>query len=139
MTDAASVREIRQAADFRAALRRFLRESEKVVSRHELTDRQYLLLLMVAAAESDSEATIAAVAGRLQLAENTVSELADRAVGQGLLERGASASDRRAVRLRVTETGMQRLRAAVRALRGERQHLAEALAEATTSLARTGR
>jgi hypothetical protein len=86
--DTRAASEIRRAADFRAALREFLARSDKLLRGYGLTNRQYVLLLMVAAARTDADATIGAIAARLQLAENTVTELATRAQERGLLGPG---------------------------------------------------
>lgn len=123
-TESQSVELIRRAADFRAGLRRFLHRSDEVLEEWGLTDRQYLLLLVVAAARSEREATVAAVAARLFLAENTVTELANRAERLGLVRRGPLEADRRAVCLTPTAEGKRRVLGAARALADERRQLA---------------
>ena len=86
---------------------------------------------MVAAAETDSDATVVAIADRLKLAANTVTELAARVEQRGLISRDDLPGDRRAVRLRLTDDGRRRVDAAVHALRNERRQLADSLANLT--------
>jgi DNA-binding MarR family transcriptional regulator len=124
LTESQSIELIRRAAELRAGLRRFLHQSDAVLDEWGLTSRQYVLLLFVAAARSESEATVAAVAARLLLAENTVTELANRAERLGLVRRGPLADDRRAVCLTPTAEGRRRVLGAARALEGERRQLA---------------
>src|SRR5205814_10122439 len=98
------------AADFRAALRRFLRRSERVARRSGLTPQRYLLLLMIKGAPDGSEqSTVTELAGRLQLAQSSVTELVSRAEETGLLEREQSQADARAAHLRLTPERERRL------------------------------
>jgi DNA-binding MarR family transcriptional regulator len=126
-------------ADFRAALRRFLRHSERVASRHGLTPQRHLLLLMIKGASDGSERlTVGAVADRLQLGVNTTTELIDRAEASGLVRRERSDHDARRVYLRVTDEGERRLRRVVLELDADREQLEQALAGLTRSFRRTG-
>src|SRR5205814_7308209 len=98
------------AADFRAALRRFLRRSERVARRSGLTPQRYILLLMIKGAPNGTEqSTVTELAGRLQLAQSTVTELVRRAEEAGLIERAQSQRDARVAHLRLTEEGDRRL------------------------------
>jgi DNA-binding MarR family transcriptional regulator len=120
----------RRAADFRAALRGYLRLSERVARANGLTPQRHLLLLMVRGAPDGSEsATVGELAERLQLAQNSVTDLAARAVGAGLLSREPSADDGRVVRLRLTREGERRLAAVVAELAAERERLADVLGD----------
>src|ERR671939_1599535 len=99
-----------EVADFREALRRFLRQSERVARTCGLTPQRYLLLLMVKGARDGSEqSTVTELADRLQLAQSTVTELVSRAEEAGLVEREASQSDARVAYLRLTAEGERRL------------------------------
>ena len=49
------VEAVTEVAEFRAALRRFLRQSEKVARSYGLTPQRYLLLLMIKGAPDGSE------------------------------------------------------------------------------------
>lgn len=120
--------EVIRAADFRARLRRFEYESERVAAEHGLTPRRYLLLLLIKGAPDGSErSTISALAERMQLERHTVTELVDRAERAGLIERERSSDDRRVVDLRLTAEGEQRLLDSFRGLEAERRALGELL------------
>ena len=113
-----------RAAEFRAALRRFLRRSERIARSSGLTPQRYLLLLMIKGAPDGSEqSTVTELAERLQLAQSTVTELVRRAEEVGLVERETSAVDGRVAHLRLTEEGERRLVNAVARLTGERDAL----------------
>ena len=81
------------------------------------------------AADGSERATPTELAERLQLAQNTVTELVARAEAVGLIEREASESDGRVVRLRLTPEGDRRLAATVSGLREDRQHLIDVLSQ----------
>ena len=116
-------------AEFRAALRGFLRHSERVARKSGLTPQRYLLLLMVRGARDGSErSTVTELAERLQLAQSTVTELVSRAEAAGLLSREQSPTDARVAHLRLTDEGMRRLELAFTALATERAQLREVIA-----------
>src|SRR5437773_3843308 len=124
-----SVDEIANVAQFREALRRFLRRSERVARASGLTPQRYLLLLMIKGAPEGSEqSTVTELAERLQLAQSTVTELVRRAEEVGLVEREQSASDGRVAYLRLTPEGETRLGRAFTDLAAERRDLREAFA-----------
>jgi DNA-binding MarR family transcriptional regulator len=122
-------------ADFREALRRFLRETDDVTREHGLTSARYDLLVMLKA-EDGGGATISALAERLSLAPNSVTELVDRAAAAGLVRRGADEADARATRVSVTAEGDARITAAVAALDPERRRLLDLLADVHSRLDR---
>jgi DNA-binding MarR family transcriptional regulator len=116
-------------AEFRAALRRFLRTSEQVARASGLTPQRQLLMLMIKGAPRLTEhATVTDLAERLQLAQSTVTELVRRAEEVGLIEREPSAKDGRVVLLRLTPEGERRLARSFTALAGERAELRRAFA-----------
>lgn len=120
------------AAEFRAALRAFLRRSEVVARRSGLTPQRFLLLLMIKGASDRSErASIGDLIERLQLAQSSVTELVTRAEKVGLVEKQQSGPDRRVVSVRITEEGERRLTACFTALDPERRRLFEVLARVT--------
>ena len=120
-------------ADFRAALRGFMRHSERVARKSGLTPQRYLLLLMVKGAPDGSEqSTVTELADRLQLAQSTVTELVSRAEEAGLLEREQSHTDARVAHLRLTEEGERRLTLAFTGLAAERANLREAFTHLDT-------
>src|SRR5437870_12522223 len=99
-----------RGAEFRSALRRFLRRSERIARSAGLTPQRYLLLLMIKGAPDGSEqSTVTELAERLQLAQSTVTELVARAEEAGLVERETSASDGRVAVLRLSADGEKRL------------------------------
>jgi DNA-binding MarR family transcriptional regulator len=116
------------AADLRSALRRFLRRSEEVARRHELTPRQYLLLLMIKAREDTPEpATITDLVERLALTQSTITELVQRAEDRGLVSRRPSPTDGRVTHFSLTPVGTKRLQAAFEELGREREQLLRTL------------
>src|SRR5881275_1525348 len=118
-----------RAAEFRSALRRFLRRSERIARSSGLTPQRYLLLLMIKGAPDGSEqSTVTELAERLQLAQSTVTELVRRAEETGLIEREQSASDGRVAHLRLTPEGDRRLMKAFTTNEQERQELRAAIA-----------
>ncbi|HET8895470.1 MAG TPA: MarR family transcriptional regulator [Gaiellaceae bacterium] len=122
------VNAVAEVAEFRAALRRFLRQSEKVSRSYGLTPQRYLLLLMIKGAPDRSESsTVTELAERLQLAQSTVTELVMRAEEIGLVEREPSPVDARVAHLRLTAEGERRLRQSFTHLATEREQLRDAI------------
>jgi DNA-binding MarR family transcriptional regulator len=114
-------------AEFRAALRGFLRRTERIARQSGLTPQRYLLLLMVKGAPDGSEkSTVTELSERLQLAQSTVTELVSRAEETGLIERAQSRTDARVAYLRLTEEGERRLMLAFTGLATERSNLRNA-------------
>jgi DNA-binding MarR family transcriptional regulator len=95
---------------FRTGLRRFLRWSAEQAAAAGLTPAQHQLLLAVRGHPDPRGPTVGEVARYLLLRHHSTVELIDRAQAAGLLERHADRHDSRAVRLRLTESGEQRLR-----------------------------
>jgi len=119
--------EAARVAEFRAALRRFLRITERNARAARLTPQRYLLLLMIKGAADHSErSTVTELAERLQLAQSTVTELVRRAEEIGLVERERSAVDGRIAHLRLTPEGERRLAEAFTSNDSERRALLEA-------------
>jgi DNA-binding MarR family transcriptional regulator len=116
-------------AEFRAALRGFLRGTERSARAAGLTPQRYLLLLMIRGAEDRSgRSTVTELAQRLQLAQSTVTELVRRAEEVGLVQRERSEADGRVALLSLTEEGDRRLDRAFASNESERQALREAFA-----------
>jgi DNA-binding MarR family transcriptional regulator len=121
--------EASRVAEFRAALRRFQHETERVARQCGLTPGWYLLMLQIKGSPDLSErTTVTALAERLRLAQSSVTELAARAAQAGLLEREPSQSDGRVVLLRLSPEGEERFARAFRTLSSERQALRDAIA-----------
>jgi DNA-binding MarR family transcriptional regulator len=128
------VADVIAVAEFRAALRQFLRRSERVARRSGLTPQRYLLLLMIKGAPGGSEqSTVTELAERLQLAQSTVTELVRRAEEAGLLDREQSQTDARVAHLRLTLEGEERLTRSFTQLATERAQLREAFAQLDAS------
>jgi DNA-binding MarR family transcriptional regulator len=122
-------------AEFRSALRMFLRRSERIARKSGLTPQRYLLLLMVKGAPNGEErSTVTELAQRLQLAQSTVTELVSRAEDAGLIAREQSQTDARVAHLRLTREGERRLERAFTALGTERAQLRAAIAELDADL-----
>ena len=116
-----------EVAEFREALRRFLRQSERVARQSGLTPQRHLLLLMIKGAPDGSEqSTVTELADRLQLAQSTVTELVSRAEEAGLVERTQSQTDARVAHLRLTPEGERRLERSFTGLLTERAQLRDA-------------
>jgi DNA-binding MarR family transcriptional regulator len=96
------------AAQFRAALRRFLRTSEDAAREAGLTPRQHLLLLQIAGS-ADGKTTVSELVETLALAQSAVTELVQRAEQAGLVSRAASLEDGRVMHLSLTRGGEQKL------------------------------
>ena len=123
-----SVDEAVQVAELRAALRRFLHRSERIARASGLTPQRHLLLLLIKGARDRSEtSTVTELTARLQLAQSTVTELVDRAVAAGLVERRRSATDNRVVELRLAAEGERRLAQSFRYHGEERERLIDTL------------
>jgi DNA-binding MarR family transcriptional regulator len=114
--------EYRTAAQFRAALRLFLRKSEVAARAAGLTPRQHLLLLQIAGSEGGST-TVSELVETLALTQSAVTELVQRAEAAGLVRRAGSPSDGRVVDLSLTPEGAVRLRRVHDALGPERAEL----------------
>jgi DNA-binding MarR family transcriptional regulator len=127
--------EVKRVADFRAALRAFMRTSEQNARSSGLTPQRYLLLLMIKGAPDGGEqSTVTELAERLQLAQSTVTELVRRAEEAGLVERAQSAADARVAHLRVTAEGERRLADAFTSNEQERGELRMAIEHLDASL-----
>jgi DNA-binding MarR family transcriptional regulator len=120
-----SPEEVADVAEFRAALRAFLRKSERIARASGLTPQRYLLLLMIKGGRGE-RSTVTELSDRLQLAQSTVTELVRRAEEVGLVEREPSRDDGRVAHLRLTAEGEQRLARAFVDLGAERQQLRDA-------------
>jgi DNA-binding MarR family transcriptional regulator len=128
VTDPHPLDEYVRVAEFRAALRRFLRRTERIARDSGLTPQRYLLLLMIKGAADGSErSTVTTLAERLQLAQSTVTELVGRAEDAGLVTREPSRADGRVAYLGLTERGEELLASAFTGLEAERRSLLSSL------------
>jgi DNA-binding MarR family transcriptional regulator len=118
--------EFHEAAALRAALRKFMRSSERVAREEGLTPSRYLLLLMIKASEA-GRSNVTELADSMQLTQSTVTELVTRAESAGLVEREQSEDDARVFWLRLSPDGEARLARVVRRNGRERRRLLEFL------------
>jgi DNA-binding MarR family transcriptional regulator len=112
--------ELEELAEFRYALRKFLRFSEDRAQEHGITTLQYQLLLQVQGFPGRSCATIGELAERLQSKHHGVVALVTRCEELGLVTRQVNEVDRRLVEVHLTPEGSRRL---VRLARLHRQEL----------------
>ena len=118
----------RVLADFRYALRGFMRFSERAAERVGLTPQQYQALLAVRAEAADGM-TVGLLAERLMLRPHSASGLADRLVRLDLLSRNAASNDRRKVSLMLTPKAEALLQALSASHRAELRRLRPLLSE----------
>jgi DNA-binding MarR family transcriptional regulator len=123
------LKEVIRVAEFRGAIRHFLRENERIAGRHGLTPQRYLLLLMIQGVPDGSQcSTVTELTTRMQLGQSSVTELVNRAVQAGLVRRTPSTEDGRVAQLRLTAKGERRLAKSFRDLQSERSALVAAVA-----------
>jgi DNA-binding MarR family transcriptional regulator len=103
--------ELRQLADFRFHLRRFLHFSQAAAESMGLRTQQHQLLLTVCGMPAGEAPTIANVASRMFLKHNSTVELVDRTIEQGLMRRVPDPMDQRRILLRLTPRGEELLHA----------------------------
>ena len=124
-----TVEDVMAVADFRAALRQFLRRSERIARQSGLTPQRHLLLMMIKGSPDAAEqSTVTELSDRLQLAQSTVTELVRRAEEAGLIQRRQSQRDARVAHLSLTPEGERRLLLSFTGMAAERQQLREMFA-----------
>lgn len=96
---------VRNLAQFRYALRKFLRFSETAARKQGVTPQQHQLMLGVMGFTGRGSATISELAEFLQERHHSVVELIGRAEESGLVLRTPDAADRRVVNVVLTRTG----------------------------------
>lgn len=135
-TDAVDYRAL---ADFRYAIRRFLRFSEDAARDAGLEPRQHQLLLAVKGAPADTPVTVSYLAERLQLKHHSVVGLLDRLARRGLAVRRRDPTDHRRAVVSLTAAGERPLHAlSVRHGEELRQH-ARQLTASVTRITKTTR
>jgi DNA-binding MarR family transcriptional regulator len=125
---------IERLAEFRYRLRAFVQFSEQAALNAGLQPQQHQLLLQLAGAPAGAIPTIAYAAERLGLRHNSVVELANRSVEEGLLERTSDETDARRVLLRVTSKGTRLLHKLASHHRSELEVMGPDLIEALTRI-----
>lgn len=91
-------------AGFRLALRRFLRQSEAALADAGITSQQYQVMLAIQATGT-GKLKVKDIATEMLMQQHGAVQLVDRLCTSGLVERVASAHDRRIVMVGLTETG----------------------------------
>ena len=94
-------------AAFRAAIREFLHFSEDAAAKAGLTAQHYQAMLILRACSEEASVTINDLARQLFIKHNSAVGLVDRLVGEGLVAREVSRTDRRKVELRLSGRGRQ--------------------------------
>lgn len=106
-------------AEFRYALRRFLRFSEDATRASGMTPQKYQAMLAVKAFPGAQPITIGQLAERLQVHHHSAGGIVTRLERQGLVRREPDDQDRRQVYVRLTPAGERILRTLVQAHRDE--------------------
>src|SRR5437764_5031856 len=119
--------EIRELAELRYQLRKFLRHREQQLRAAGLHPQQYQLLLAVKGLPDNVRSTPGVLAERLQIRHNTVVELVDRCEMKHWLWRVENALDRREVLVFLTPQGNKTLEKGSAALRDELEQTGPAL------------
>jgi DNA-binding MarR family transcriptional regulator len=115
--------DFRDQAEFRAAVRRFLRFSEEQARNYGITPQQHLLLLAVRGHANYPNVSIGDVAEALQIRHHSASLLVDRCVRRALLSRREDPNDRRRALVALTDEGQHVLDDITRANRRQLQSL----------------
>jgi DNA-binding MarR family transcriptional regulator len=111
---------VRNLAQFRYALRKFLRFSEDAARRCKVTPQQHQLMLGIEGFTGRESASVRELAEFLQERHHSVVGLVERAVQSGLVRRSQDADDRRVVNVTLSARGKKTL------LRLTRMHYEEA-------------
>lgn len=114
---------VRELAQFRYALRKFLRFSELAARQCGITPQQHQLMLGVRGFTGRGLASISELAEFLQERHHSVVGLVERAVESGLVVRTQDAADRRIVNVSLTPAGRKILLKLTRMHYGEARRL----------------
>ncbi|WP_346798028.1 MarR family transcriptional regulator [Halomonas sp. Bachu 37] len=117
--------DFQQLSQFRYQLRCFLRYSEDICRRYDLTSLQYQLLLHLRGFEGREWATVGELAERLQAKHHGTVALIDRCEQMGLVERRQGREDRRQIEIHLQKEGARRVEAIAEAHKPELKHLQE--------------
>lgn len=97
-------------AEYRYAIRRFLRFSEDAARETGITPQQYQLMLAIKGYPNREQANITEIAERMQLDHHSAVGLIDRTEERGLVRREQDQEDRRQVKIHLTPEGEAMLR-----------------------------
>lgn len=123
-------REYVALAEVHYQIRKFLRYMESQLAKTDIRSQQYYLLLAIKGFPKGKQPTINALAERLQLHQNAVSQLVDRCRDKGLLRRSRPSPDRREVVPLLTTKGEASLQKLAPAARQELIEVGRRLAKA---------
>lgn len=110
-------------ANFRYALRQFMRFSEQAAEKAGLTPQQHQALLAIMGFPGREQITIGELAERLQIHHHSAVGLVDRLVTQGLTTRHHDTVDRRQVYISLSPAGLALLEQLSTAHRDELRQL----------------
>src|SRR5215469_1263098 len=110
-------------AEFRAALRRFLRSCEGIAHGHGLTPQRHQALLAIRGFPGESDPTVGELAVRLQVNHNSAVGLVTRLEELDLVRRYRNGGDRRRVQVALTSKGQALLDRLTEAHRIELRHI----------------
>jgi len=110
-------------ADFRYALRNYLRFSKNAVETAGITLQQHQALIVIIGYPGREQVTIGELAERLQIKHHSAVGLVNRLVEQGLVERRQNKEDKRQVFIGLTHKGVQVLESLAGMHREELRHL----------------
>lgn len=120
--------------ELRFRIRRFLHFSEEAARASGLEPQQHQMLLAVRAVADAQGPTVGSLADHLLIRHHSAVGLIDRLEERGLVERVRGNSDRRQVRVHLTEAGERTLGRLSAVHRSELQKTGPALAEALQAL-----
>lgn len=106
-------------ADFRCAIRKFIRFSEEQARSKGITPQQHMVLLTVRGHHAHPHVSVGDIAEALQIRHHSASLLVDRCVKRGLIRRSEDPDDRRRALLTLTAEGQRVLDAITHANRGQ--------------------
>ena len=129
-----STADVVAVAEFRAALRQFLRTTERVARRSGLTPQRYLLLLMIKGAPTGTSVDRDRAGRAASACPEHRDGLVSRAIDTGLVDREQSVLDARVAHLRLTDEGERRLARAFTTLAAERSNVRQAFAHLDAEL-----
>ena len=110
-------------ADFRYALRHYLRFSRTAVESAGITLQQHQAMLFIIGYPGREQVTIGELAERLQVRHHSAVGLVDRLEEQGLVERTQNTGDRRQVLIGLTKKGVEVLESLASMHREELRYL----------------
>lgn len=115
--------EYRMLADFRHALRQFIRFSEDAAQKAGITPQQHQALLAIRGFGGEEPFTVGALAGSLQIRHHSAVGLVDRLVKENFVERHRGNEDRRQIALTLTAQGEKILEKLSAAHKEQLRHL----------------